>query len=312
MTLWRLTRRTIRKRSDIRKGATMQIETMMDRLEILRPGVFPRHALRAAVAQQEEVTPYLLRSLEDPQRALHRLAEQASYMLPFYAFFLLAQFREERAYPLIVNLFAQPGDRVLDLTGDFVTEDLGRVLASVSGGGLGPMQTLVENPRVNEYVRSAAMGGLVTLVVEEVIPREEVIAYFRTLFRGGLEKTYTYAWDSLVSECSHLYPQELMPEIRQAFADDLINERAIDLPWIEKVLDEGKSETLARLRDNSHYRFVTDTIREMEGWYTFQAPPPPLLEPVTQPAAQSKKVGRNDPCPCGSGIKYKYCCGKRY
>ncbi|MGI5088557.1 hypothetical protein HH006_13215, partial [Treponema denticola] len=22
------------------------------------------------------------------------------------------------------------------------------------------------------------------------------------------------------------------------------------------------------------------------------------------------KVGRNDPCPCGSGKKYKYCCGK--
>ena len=23
-----------------------------------------------------------------------------------------------------------------------------------------------------------------------------------------------------------------------------------------------------------------------------------------------KKVGRNDPCPCGSGKKYKFCCGK--
>ena len=24
-----------------------------------------------------------------------------------------------------------------------------------------------------------------------------------------------------------------------------------------------------------------------------------------------KKVGRNDPCPCGSGKKYKFCCGKK-
>lgn len=23
-----------------------------------------------------------------------------------------------------------------------------------------------------------------------------------------------------------------------------------------------------------------------------------------------KKIGRNDPCPCGSGKKYKNCCGK--
>ena len=29
---------------------------------------------------------------------------------------------------------------------------------------------------------------------------------------------------------------------------------------------------------------------------------------VTQ--AKSEKVGRNDPCPCGSGLKYKKCCGK--
>jgi uncharacterized protein YecA (UPF0149 family) len=29
--------------------------------------------------------------------------------------------------------------------------------------------------------------------------------------------------------------------------------------------------------------------------------------PVRKTAAQ--KIGRNDPCPCGSGKKYKNCCG---
>ena len=28
------------------------------------------------------------------------------------------------------------------------------------------------------------------------------------------------------------------------------------------------------------------------------------------PKRVSKKIGRNDPCPCGSGKKYKQCCGK--
>ena len=27
--------------------------------------------------------------------------------------------------------------------------------------------------------------------------------------------------------------------------------------------------------------------------------------------AHSDKIGRNDPCPCGSGKKYKNCCGKK-
>ena len=29
-----------------------------------------------------------------------------------------------------------------------------------------------------------------------------------------------------------------------------------------------------------------------------------------QPKVNKNKVGRNDPCPCGSGRKYKQCCGK--
>lgn len=30
----------------------------------------------------------------------------------------------------------------------------------------------------------------------------------------------------------------------------------------------------------------------------------------TEPVRVDKKVGRNDPCPCGSGKKYKQCHGK--
>ncbi len=30
----------------------------------------------------------------------------------------------------------------------------------------------------------------------------------------------------------------------------------------------------------------------------------------SEPLRRSAKVGRNDPCPCGSGKKFKKCCGK--
>jgi len=32
-------------------------------------------------------------------------------------------------------------------------------------------------------------------------------------------------------------------------------------------------------------------------------------QPVQQVVRGSEKIGRNDPCPCGSGKKYKKCCG---
>ncbi len=33
-------------------------------------------------------------------------------------------------------------------------------------------------------------------------------------------------------------------------------------------------------------------------------------EGASQPYRKAKKIGRNEPCPCGSGLKYKKCCGK--
>ena len=38
---------------------------------------------------------------------------------------------------------------------------------------------------------------------------------------------------------------------------------------------------------------------------------PQMYEPVQQPYVRATaKIGRNDPCPCGSGKKYKKCCGR--
>lgn len=45
---------------------------------------------------------------------------------------------------------------------------------------------------------------------------------------------------------------------------------------------------------------------------TAGTPPPTTSAPaaVSAPLPEVQKIGRNDPCPCGSGKKYKKCCGK--
>lgn len=250
--------------------------------------------LKAAIARQEAITPHLLALVERATREIDRIAADETYMGHLYAFFLLAQFRERRAYPLIVDFFSVPGDVTLEVTGDFVTESLGQVLGSVSEGDVGPMLALAEDAAVNGYVRAGALDGLLCLFVEGVRRREEIIAIFRSLFRGGLEREHSVAWVGLVSASTSLYPEELMEEIRWAFAEDLIDEWYIDPEWPEEILARGKEEALTSLHENPYYHFVEDTIAEMEWWSCF--------EPV--PA----RVGRDDPCPCGSGLTYRYCC----
>ena len=159
----------------------------MDILDILRQmerndGYFARAAVTEALARRDEIVPELLRILEavadDPQR----YAKEPDYMALTYAMFLLARFRETRASPLLVRIFSAPGETAFDLIGETVTEDLCSILASVSGGDLSGMRALIENEQANEYVRSAAMKGLLTLVATGQRTRDEVMEYFASLF----------------------------------------------------------------------------------------------------------------------------------
>jgi len=44
-----------------------------------------------------------------------------------------------------VRIFSRPGEFPFELAGDVVTEDLGRILASVSGGDASAIVALIEN-----------------------------------------------------------------------------------------------------------------------------------------------------------------------
>jgi hypothetical protein len=104
----------------------MKIETIVKTLEYPDEGV-PREALEAAIARREEITPHLLSILEQAVSDFDRVVDDQSYTGHLYALYLLAQFREERAYPLIVEFFSIPGEAPLEVTGDFVTEGRRRV-----------------------------------------------------------------------------------------------------------------------------------------------------------------------------------------
>ncbi len=280
----------------------MKIQNILKELEF-NDGTFPRRALQQAIAHKEQIIPELLKIVRDAEQNAQKLLRQQNYIAHFYALYLLAQFRETRAYPLIVNFFSMPGEITLDLTGDLVTEDLGRILASVSGGDTRLIKSLLENESTNEYVRSAALRGLVVLVARGEKTRQEIMDYCQSLFRGGIKRKSALIWANLVSCCSALYPEEVVEDIKQAYADELVDEGYIDFGWVEETLERGKQRVLAQLREDTRYQYIDDTIGEMEWWACFDTP--------RQRQTTQGKIGRNAPCPCGSGNKYKRCCGTR-
>jgi hypothetical protein len=176
-------------------------------------GTFPRLALERSIAEQEAITPWLLATLEEWKSKLEELSERPNYFLHIYAMYLLAQFKESQAYLPIVEFFSVPGEIAMDVTGDLVTEDLGRILASVCDGNIEPIQQLIENRQANEYVRSSALSSLIILVVQGAIDREVVIKYFEELFSSRLEQEYSFVWTKLVTESAALAPLQLKQQI---------------------------------------------------------------------------------------------------
>ena len=85
----------------------------------------------------------------------------------------------------------------------------------------------------------------------------------------------------------------------------------------EEVLRLVPTSTLPR-HDRDEYRdFARAALDELDGKpssrpleLTAKPRQPMPTAPVSRVPARSQKIGRNAPCRCGSGLKYKRCCGR--
>ena len=280
----------------------MIIEAILSELEF-NDGTFPHRPLQQAMVRKDAITPHLLDILERAVRNIDEVAYQENYIAHIYAIYLLAQFQEKRAYPLIVDFFSIPGEIILDVAGDVVTEDLNRILASVSGGDTSLMKSLIENEGANEFVRNAALRGLLVLVARGDEAREEVMGYYQKLLREGLERKPSFVWSGLVDCCCRLHPGEALEDIEQAYREGLVDADYVGFERVAEIAARDQDRVMIELRGDNRYNYVDDTIREMEWWACFdQSRERPQIK---------HRVGRNQPCPCGSGKKYKKCCGAK-
>ena len=255
----------------------MQLEEILSELEN-STGKFPYQALGKAIEEREAITPLLLTTLSESKNNLEEIYNKTEYILHIYALFLLAQFRESKAYPLIIEFFSIPGEKPMEVTGDVVTEDLSRILATVCEGKIEAIKRLIENREANEYVRGAALQSLVILVVQRIISRKQVVEYFKQLFSllfknqsstSTVEEEPDYIWTELVINASIIAPVELQEYIEQSLDEDLVEPFFFAKNDLDDCLQAGFENNLNKLRGNPHYSLIEDTISEMKTWYSF-------------------------------------------
>jgi Protein of unknown function (DUF1186)/SEC-C motif len=283
----------------------------------------PREAFRAADVRREEIADRLLAALEVGLAAPSEASGETGQLFA-HALYLLAKWREPRAFPFVIRWLALPDECAFDIGGDVPTTAGSRILASVCGGDRREIRALVENRDANEYCRSAALESLAILAAWGELPRENVIAYLRELIVEKLEREPSYVWSAIANLIVDLDAGELVPLIRQPYDDGLVD--SFTIGWGE--IEDRKSHTERALFEEFQHRHppITDVAVETAWWAmyghaAYSDEQPTAVDPLTAVRAPSSydpptpfvsppRTGRNDQCPCGSGRKYKKCCGK--
>ena len=98
-----------------------------------------------------------------------------------YAFFLLAEFREKRALPYLIDLINKGEEYVEYIIGDDYPDYLHRLLASCYNGDDEALFSIIENKQNSEFIRSSVLQTFAILYLDNVKSRDFIVNYFKKL-----------------------------------------------------------------------------------------------------------------------------------
>lgn len=288
----------------------------------------PLAALQEAVAQREILTPVLLEALQAMQIPGKRDGSPSLSRLALHALFLLTQFREPTAWPVVLDLFSTMSSVENIAIGDdfdeVVCDHLSQILATLCPGDITPLQAIVENRGIDEYVRDAALGALVVRYHQGDLELESLQAYLHQLYQGGLEQERNQVWNAWVQACYNTEPGPFMAALADLYERELADNYYITMDELSLRcgLDPEVIKKSVRKQEGEYYCYLDDAgaamaalscysgadnelLAAMENLVLRQTAPKVAIERVLSPIPA---VGRNEPCPCGSGKKFKKCC----
>jgi hypothetical protein len=214
-----------------------------------------------------------------------------------------------------------------------ITECLERVLATLGGETPELLEAMASDPSLDIFVREKAASALVLLVRDGRLERVDVVRKLEAILRQSIDNDRGEDAAFMIMAMQPLAPVEALPTIREAFSKDLIDPFLARQADVEANLEEGDA-ALSRLPPT----ITDDCTTLISDWMCFSGQLPegardfldgefdeldaPSLMDDFHPVGETyiagtdtiryegRPVGRNESCPCGSGKKYKKCCGK--
>ena len=286
----------------------------------------PTEAIGWCRAHWDEAGPALLERLE--RHAAGGERTDATANVAMYAVFLLAERGETRAFAPLCQL-AREGEAIEIVLGDCIYELLPRLLTPLAGEDMAGMRGVIEEPQADHIVRGGFIIAYVALGLARDTPVEELRDYLRGLFDTMRPRAESYVWYDWARAMIFVSPETAMPLVealcKREWIDPALSEYA---DFAEDLREATVGRGRARQALLEEARPLDDFVEEISGWECFRSPKGTATrdrqrearggfddedgdyddEPGETYVNPWRDVGRNDPCPCGSGLKFKKCC----
>lgn len=281
-------------------------------------GALPVEAIRAAEADRAAMVPAFLDAIETFISATPE--ERAKPSPIFFIFHLLGSWGEKSAYRPLARLLRCPDEDVEAVLGDANTETSSQVMAAVFDGDPQPLYDIILDPQADVFVRWGMFDALAMVTLEGQLPRQETARFLTACFTKLKPEPGSPVWEGWQSAIAALGLTELRPQVKEVFERGWIDSIGLSFKNFEEDLDATLKCPDAPAWFLEQHRPLGDIVEKFSTWGfdsesdeetevdTFGERPSLWDDTPGQAFNPFKNVGRNDPCPCGSGKKFKKCC----
>ncbi|MBV9078306.1 MAG: DUF1186 domain-containing protein [Methylobacteriaceae bacterium] len=265
----------------------------------------PAEALDHAVTAPERVADAVLAAAR--RAAAGETLDERDGNLLFWGAHVMGAARDARLCAPLFALLTRVDGTGADLFGDIALTMLPRLVASIFDGDRAALEGAIAAADADETIRWALWGAYTSLAVAGRIDREAAIAFVDRFDRERLARAGEEAWLGWADAIALLGLGDRADRVAAAVAEARLLEDQFDPDAFRATLAAAaaRPDDLAPCAEMG-LGLIEDVVAELdEALAALEDDEGGDETPLRNPL---RDVGRNDPCPCGSGRKYKKCC----
>lgn len=266
------------------------------------------------IARRDDAVFYLRKLLQDGKH--WRSRGPGDGWSPFHVIHILALIKNRESFELLLDIVRYHED---DLS-DWVTEDAASLLVAFGEDFIESIEEFTNDETLETFVRSAATSALVAMGKKFPHHQDDIKQHLTKLLKTTQDGTFA---GIVADDLASFHDPSVMPDIHRAFEDGIIDDPFVKEDELEDVINGVFSDMDAadfkRNTADPLNHFSRENIErlhminyeeddEFEDEIDSVIKNDPSKNEIKEIKREEKKIGRNDPCPCGSGKKYKKCC----